>query len=99
VNARRLHPESGMLGRIVLAIEDRSELKRAALARETLLALAERAREQAEAADHLKDQFVATASHELRGPLSVISSWTSILVNAGDHPPPATLAKALAAIG
>ena len=99
VSARRLHPESGMPGRIVLTVEDRSELKRVEREREGLLELAAHARDRAEAADHLKDQFVATASHELRGPLTVIASWMNVLLSAGDSPPPVTLAKALAAIG
>jgi hypothetical protein len=42
---------------------------------------------------------VATVSHELRGPLTVISGWMNILLGAGHSPDTATLAKALAAIG
>jgi two-component system CheB/CheR fusion protein len=99
LNARRLHPEPGTRGRILLAIEDRTELKRAERGREALLTLEHDARERAEAADHLKDQFVATVSHELRGPLTVISGWMNILLGAGQSPDNATLAKALAAIG
>ena len=99
LNARRLHPEHGTQARILLAIEDRTELKRAERGREVLLALEHDAREQAEAADHLKDQFVATVSHELRGPLTVISGWMNVLLGAGKNPDTATLAKALAAIG
>ena len=64
-----------------------------------MLTLEHDARKQAEAADHLKDQFVATVSHELRGPLTVISGWMNILLAAGKSPDTATLAKALAAIG
>ena len=99
LNARRLHPERGTRGRILLAIEDRTEVKRAERGREALLALEHDARERAEAADHLKDEFVATVSHELRGPLTVISGWMNILLGAGQSPDTATLAKALAAIG
>ena len=64
-----------------------------------MLTLEHDARERAEAADHLKDEFVATVSHELRGPLTVISGWMNILLGAGQSPDNATLAKALAAIG
>jgi two-component system, chemotaxis family, CheB/CheR fusion protein len=99
LNARRLHPDRDPRGRLLLAIEDRTEVKRAEQGREVLLALEHDARTQAEAADHLKDEFVATASHELRGPLTVISGWMNILLEAGDTVEPVTLAKALAAIG
>ena len=99
LNARRLHPERGSRGRLLLAIEDRTEVKRAERGREALLTLEHDARERAEAADHLKDEFVATVSHELRGPLTVISGWMNILLGAGQNPDTATLAKALAAIG
>jgi two-component system, chemotaxis family, CheB/CheR fusion protein len=97
INARRLH--GGTRGRILLAIEDRTAVKRAERGREALLTLEHDARERAEAADHLKDEFVATVSHELRGPLTVISGWMNILLGAGQSPDNATLAKALAAIG
>ncbi|HET9212247.1 MAG TPA: ATP-binding protein [Thermoanaerobaculia bacterium] len=40
---------------------------------------AERARAEAEAANRLKDQFLATLSHELRGPVHAIAGWTQIL--------------------
>ncbi|MET0409983.1 MAG: ATP-binding protein, partial [Polyangiaceae bacterium] len=99
LNARRLHPERGTGGRILLGIEDRTEIKRAERGREALLTLEHDARKQAEAADHMKDQFVATVSHELRGPLTVISGWMNVLLAAGNSPDTATLAKALAAIG
>ena len=99
LNARRVHAEGDSGGRVLLAIEDRTEIKRAELGREVLLALEQDARKQAEAADHLKDEFVATVSHELRGPLTVISGWMNVLLGAGKSPDTATLAKALAAIG
>ncbi len=98
LNARRLHPDHDSRARLLLAIEDRTEIKRAEQGREALLALEHEARTQAEAADQLKDEFVANASHELRGPLTVISGWMNILQEAGGSPDPATLAKALAAI-
>src|SRR4029079_11494502 len=78
---------------------DRTEVKRVDRARQELFTLEHDARERAEAADHLKDEFVATVSHELRGPLTVISGWMNILLGAGENPDTATLAKALAAIG
>src|SRR6185503_10727453 len=99
INARRLHPELGSRGRLLLAIDDRTELKQAERGRERLLVLEQEARRKAEMADQLKNEFVATASHELRGPLTVISGWMNILLGTGQSPDTATLARALAAIG
>lgn len=99
LHAQRLESAHGVRRRILLAIEDRTLIKRSEQGREALLTLEHAARTKAEAADRLKDQFVATVSHELRGPLTVISGWVNILVVAGNSPDAAILAKALAAIG
>jgi two-component system CheB/CheR fusion protein len=99
LNARRLHSEPGARGRILLAIQDRTVFEQAERERAALLALEHDARTRAEAADQLKDQFVATISHELRGPLNVISGWLNVLVAPGVSVDPAVLAKALGAIG
>jgi PAS domain S-box-containing protein len=40
---------------------------------------AERARAEAEAANRIKDEFLATLSHELRGPVHAIAGWAQIL--------------------
>jgi two-component system CheB/CheR fusion protein len=99
LNARRLHAERGSRWRLLLVIQDRTLVRQAERGRELLLTLEHEARKHAEAADHLKDQFVATVSHELRGPLTVISGWMNILLSAGKTVDSITLAKALAAIG
>jgi len=46
--------------------------------RDVLVAL-HRARSEAEQANRLKDEFLATLSHELRTPVNAILGWTSIL--------------------
>jgi two-component system, chemotaxis family, CheB/CheR fusion protein len=97
LNARRLHHERGGSGRILLAIEDRTEVKRAEQQREMRLAEAHDARERAEAADQRKDELVATVSHELRAPLTTIGGWVQILSEA--ELDPATVAKGLEAMG
>jgi two-component system CheB/CheR fusion protein len=99
LNARRLRPDRDPRWRLLLSIEDRTEVRVAEEGREQLLALEHEARTRAESADKLKDEFVATASHELRGPLTVISGWMNILLEAGAEVDAVTLAKALAAIG
>ena len=73
LNARRLRNEPGGTERILLSFEDRTESKRVEVARDALLDLEQAARERAESADHLKDEFVATVSHELRGPLTAMN--------------------------
>jgi two-component system CheB/CheR fusion protein len=98
LNARRLPHEHGGAARLLLAIEDRTAVKLAEKGREAVLALEHSARERAETADHLKDQFVATVSHELRGPLTAILGWSHILSEAGATLDAATLAKGLATI-
>jgi len=40
---------------------------------------AQRARDEAEAANHAKDEFLAVLSHELRTPLNAILGWTHML--------------------
>jgi signal transduction histidine kinase len=46
----------------------------------------QRAREESEQANYLKDQFLMTVSHELRTPLTAIYGWARVL-SAGALPP------------
>jgi PAS domain S-box-containing protein len=61
---------------IALAIER----KTAEAEREKLLVREQAAREQAEAANLLKDEFLAVVSHELRAPLNAINGWVFLLL-------------------
>ncbi|MBD2514375.1 response regulator [Nostoc sp. FACHB-973] len=55
------------------------ERHRAEAEREQLLAREQAAREQAEAANRIKDEFLAVLSHELRSPLNPILGWAKLL--------------------
>ena len=61
----------------------RRAMEDTATEREALLQLTQQARERAELADHIKDEFLATISHELRGPLQAMAGWTHVL--SEDH--------------
>jgi signal transduction histidine kinase len=55
-------------------------LNEAAQARDQLIISERAARAEAEAANHLKDDFLETLAHELRNPLSTIMSWAQVLL-------------------
>src|ERR1041385_5634362 len=58
------------------------ELQRSEDERGQLLLRAERARTEAEAANRIKDEFLATLSHKLRTPLTSLLGWSSVLREA-----------------
>ncbi|MBW4441448.1 MAG: response regulator [Plectolyngbya sp. WJT66-NPBG17] len=60
--------------------------------RESLLRREQRAREQAEAANRVKDEFLAVLSHELRTPLNPILGWTKLLQKQQLKPEKAAIA-------
>ncbi len=67
----------GLIG-ISNNISDRVQLERD---RERILQQEQAAREAAETANRIKDEFLAVLSHELRSPLNPILGWTKLLQN------------------
>lgn len=59
--------------------QDISDRKRIEQEREQLLTNEQAARAEAEAANRVKDEFLAVLSHELRTPLNPILGWTKLL--------------------
>jgi PAS domain S-box-containing protein len=80
---------SGMTSRLVDAaghvigfsevLRDRTAWKLAQDEHDLLLESERKARQQAEQANRLKDEFLATLSHELRSPLNAIVGWVHVL--------------------
>jgi PAS domain S-box-containing protein len=77
--AAPLFDEQGKVRGSVGTFLDISDRKRAEAEREQLLARERAAREEAEAANRIKDEFLAVLSHELRSPLNPILGWTRLL--------------------
>lgn len=63
----------------VVTFHDITDRKQAEKEREQLLAREQVAREEAEAANRTKDEFLAVLSHELRSPLNPILGWAKLL--------------------
>ena len=94
LNGRRLRQVHPGDDKILLAVEDLNAARTGEDARAAMLA---EARWNAELhAGRLKDEFVATVSHELRGPLNAIAGWTHVL-QAGETDSD-TFARGLGAI-
>jgi signal transduction histidine kinase/ActR/RegA family two-component response regulator len=66
-------------GGLSVSATDFSELKASEEGLRAAKEDAERARAEAEEANRIKDQFLATLSHELRTPVNAIAGWTQIL--------------------
>jgi signal transduction histidine kinase/ActR/RegA family two-component response regulator len=76
----------------VLVFHDATERRQMEERRQHLLAREQGAREEAENANRMKDEFLAMLSHELRTPLSAIAGWAHILREGGLSPAESTRA-------
>ncbi|MBE9047810.1 response regulator [Pleurocapsales cyanobacterium LEGE 10410] len=74
-----IRDEAGNLLYIGGIAENITERKQAEAEREQLLERERTAREEAEEANRIKDEFLAIVSHELRSPLNPIVGWTTLL--------------------
>jgi PAS domain S-box-containing protein len=74
----RIAAESADGSRIAIAT-DVTERRRAETERDNLLAGERAARGEAERLNRMKDEFLATLSHELRNPLNAIVGWVHVL--------------------
>ncbi|RUR86868.1 PAS domain S-box protein [Chlorogloeopsis fritschii PCC 9212] len=70
---------AGQATRMIGVVRDSTDRKLAEQERENLLRSEQAARESAETANRIKDEFLAVLSHELRSPLNPILGWTKLL--------------------
>jgi PAS domain S-box-containing protein len=95
--AARGGPVAAAVG-VVVALHDITDRKVAEAALDEARRDADRARREAEAANHAKSEFLATMSHELRTPLNAIGGFTQLIADGIYGTVEARQAEALARI-
>ncbi|MBD1865279.1 MULTISPECIES: PAS domain-containing protein [Trichocoleus] len=76
---RAQYDSSGQVLEMLGVVQDITARKQAEVEREQLLVREKTAREAAEQANRVKDEFLAVLSHELRSPLNPILGWSKLL--------------------
>ncbi|MEH1805222.1 hybrid sensor histidine kinase/response regulator [Nostoc sp.] len=79
ISARAILNEQGECLGAIAMLTDITDRKRTESERDRLLQLEQTARAEAEAANRIKDEFLAVLSHELRSPLNPILGWAKLL--------------------
>jgi PAS domain S-box-containing protein len=79
VRATPQYQDGGAVESWIVTATDIDEHKTLQDAQERLLEKEQHARQAAESANRMKDEFLANVSHELRGPLNAILGWTGML--------------------
>lgn len=85
----RLVPErraDGEIDHVLGVAQDVTQRRQMEQERERILEAERAARAAADRAARIKDEFIATLSHELRTPMHAILGWTEILQRRGDDP-------------
>lgn len=91
----RMNPMKDAQGKVVLWFgtnTDVSEQRKLIFERAAALETERAAREEAEKANRVRDEFLAILSHELRSPLNPILGWTRLLKSGRLNPQKATQA-------
>ena len=85
--------EGELIGMVGVSVDNTSR-RRTEEERDKLLAREQQARAEAEDANRLKDEFLATLSHELRNPLNVVIGYAEILRRSDESQSHAFVVKA-----